>query len=181
MSYKRRLFVPPDLKNTRCERQGLFPERYSARQQKTANRLFNINITSIALDRISADVRRPYERIGLLIGSFLDDGLWVNDIVVGENSDSETSCVLSPEKLARVADDIVRGKLDGRIVGWYHSHPGYGIFMSETDLSTHGKLLQFSPFVIALVVDPEINEFGVWALESEVGVIQVSNDHIRVV
>ena len=181
MSYKRRLFVPLDLKNTRCERQGLFPERYSARQQKTANRLFNINITSIALDRISADVRRPYERIGLLIGSFLDDGLWVNDIVVGENSDSETSCVLSPEKLARVADDIVRGRLDGRIVGWYHSHPGYGIFMSETDLSTHGKLLQFSPFVIALVVDPEINEFGVWALESEVGVIQVSNDHIRVV
>jgi len=147
----------------------------------TANSLFNINITSIALDRISADVRRPYERIGLLIGTFLDDGLWVNDIVVGGNSDSDTLCVLPPEKLARVADDIVRGKIDGRIVGWYHSHPGYGIFMSETDLSTHGKLLQFSPFVIALVVDPEINEFGVWALEPDVGVIQVSTDHIRVV
>jgi 26S proteasome regulatory subunit N11 len=143
--------------------------------------LFNINIASIVLDRISADVRRPYERIGLLIGSFLEDGLWVNEIVVGGDGDSETSCVLSAGKLAKVADDIVRGRLDGRIVGWYHSHPGYGIFMSETDLTTHGKLLQFSPFVIALVVDPEINEFGIWALEPEVVVVQVSNDYIRVI
>jgi proteasome lid subunit RPN8/RPN11 len=143
--------------------------------------LFNINIASVVLDRISADVRRPYERIGLLIGSFLEDGLWVNEIVVGGDGDSETSCVLSAGKLAKVADDIVRGRLDGRIVGWYHSHPGYGIFMSETDLATHGKLLQFSPFVVALVVDPEINEFGIWALEPEVGVVQVSNDYIRVI
>ena len=143
--------------------------------------MFNINIASIVLDRISEDVRRPYERIGLLIGSFLDDGLWVNEIVVGGDGDSETSCVLSSDKLAKVADDIVRGRLDGRIVGWYHSHPGYGIFMSETDLTTHGKLLQFSPFVVALVVDPEINEFGIWALEPEVGVVQVSNDYIRVI
>ena len=143
--------------------------------------MFNINIASVVLDEISADVRRPYERIGLLIGSFLDDGLWVNEIVAGGDGDSETSCVLSAEKLAKVADDIVKGRLDGRIVGWYHSHPGYGIFMSETDLNTHGKLLQFSPFVIALVVDPEMNEFGIWALEPEVGVVQVSNDYIRVV
>jgi proteasome lid subunit RPN8/RPN11 len=143
--------------------------------------LFNINIASIALDRISADVRRPYERIGLLIGTFLNDGLWVNDVVIGGGSDSETSCMLSAKKLARVADDIVRGKIDGRIVGWYHSHPGYGIFMSETDLATHSKLLQFSPFVIALVVDPEINQFGAWALEPGVGVIQVSDDYIRII
>jgi proteasome lid subunit RPN8/RPN11 len=143
--------------------------------------LFNINIASNALDRISADVRRPYERIGLLIGTFLNDGLWVNDVVIGGGSDSETSCMLSANKLARVADDIVKGKIDGRIVGWYHSHPGYGIFMSETDLATHSKLLQFSPFVIALVVDPEINQFGAWALEPGVGVIQVSEDYIRII
>ena len=143
--------------------------------------MFNINIASMVLDRISADVRRPYERIGLLIGSFLDDGLWVNDIVIGGDSNSETSCVLPADKLARVADDIVRGKIDGRIVGWYHSHPGYGIFMSETDMTTHGKLLQFSPFVIALVVDPAINQFGVWALEPDVGVVQVSSEYIRII
>jgi proteasome lid subunit RPN8/RPN11 len=164
-----------------CDRQGLFPEKHSAGQPKTAKSLFNINIASTALDRISADVRRPYERIGLLIGTFLSDGLWVNDVVIGGDGDSETSCIFSAKKLARVADDIVRGKIDGRIVGWYHSHPGYGVFMSETDLTTHSKLLQFSPFVIALVVDPEINQFGAWALEPGVGVIQVSEDYIRII
>jgi proteasome lid subunit RPN8/RPN11 len=143
--------------------------------------LFNINITSTVLDRIGADVRRPYERIGLLIGFMLDDGLWINDVVPGGNEDSDTICVLSPDKLARIADDIVRGKVEGRIVGWYHSHPGFGLFMSETDLDTHGKLLQFSPFVVALVADPEINEFGIWALDPDAGIVQVSNEHIRIV
>jgi len=141
--------------------------------------LFNINITTTVLDRIGADVMRPYERIGLLIGFLLDDGLWINDIVPAGNEDTETSCILPAGKLARVADDIVKGKIEGRIVGWYHSHPGHGIFMSETDLDTHHKLLQFSPFVVALVVDPEINAFGIWALEPDVGIIQVSNDQIR--
>jgi len=143
--------------------------------------LFKINISSTVLDRIGADVRRPYERIGLLIGEFLDDGLWINDLVIGGNEDTETSCILSPEKLARVADDIIKGRLGGRIVGWYHSHPSYGIFMSETDLKTHSKLLQFSPYVVALVVDPAIDEFGIWALEPDIGVVQVSSDHIRII
>jgi hypothetical protein len=53
--------------------------------------------------------------------------------------------------------------------------------MSETDLDTHGKLLQFSPFVVALVVDPETNEFGIWALDPDAGIVQVSNEHIRIV
>ena len=143
--------------------------------------MFDINITSFVLDRIGADIRRPYERIGLLIGTLLDDGLWINDIVLGGNEDSGTSCMLPADKLARIADDIVKGKLQGRIVGWYHSHPGYGIFMSETDLDTQGKLLQFSPFVVALVIDPQINEFGIWALEPGVGIVQVPNEHIRII
>jgi 26S proteasome regulatory subunit N11 len=143
--------------------------------------LFDINITSVVLDQIGADVRRPYERIGVLIGSLLDDGLWINDMVPGGNQDTETSCVLPPDKLARIADDIVKGRLQGSIVGWYHSHPGHGIFMSETDMETHSKLLQFSPLVVALVVDPEENEFGIWALEPEVGIVPVPNEHIRII
>jgi proteasome lid subunit RPN8/RPN11 len=153
----------------------------NAGRSETENGLFRINISSTVLDGIAADVRRPYERIGLLMGDFLDDGLWINDFVIGGNQDTETSCVLSPQKLAKVADDIIKGKLEGRIVGWYHSHPGYGIFMSETDLNTHSKLLQFSPFVVAVVVDPEINEFGIWALEPDVGIVQVSSEHIKII
>jgi proteasome lid subunit RPN8/RPN11 len=39
------------------------------------------------------------------------------------------------------------------IVGWYHSHPGYGCFMSDTDQQT--QMAGFSErFHVALVVDP---------------------------
>jgi len=39
------------------------------------------------------------------------------------------------------------------IVGWYHSHPGYGCFMSDTDQQT--QIAGFSErFHVALVVDP---------------------------
>jgi proteasome lid subunit RPN8/RPN11 len=51
---------------------------------------------------------------------------------------------------------------DTQIVGWYHSHPGFGIFLSEHDLAIHrdcfGGLSQ-----IALVVDPHGRSEGVFA------------------
>jgi proteasome lid subunit RPN8/RPN11 len=49
-----------------------------------------------------------------------------------------------------------------RIVGWYHSHPGYGIFLSATDQHTHAVYFPRS-WHIALVVDPKRNQAGVFA------------------
>ena len=42
---------------------------------------------------------------------------------------------------------------DDRIVGWYHSHPGFGIFLSEHDLFIHRNFFS-APSQIAVVVDP---------------------------
>lgn len=40
------------------------------------------------------------------------------------------------------------------IVGWYHSHPGYGLFLSGTDIATHANGFQaHNPLSIAIVVD----------------------------
>ncbi|MCI0481454.1 MAG: Mov34/MPN/PAD-1 family protein [Candidatus Dadabacteria bacterium] len=39
------------------------------------------------------------------------------------------------------------------IVGWYHSHPGHGCFLSPTDIATQSS--QFAePYHVALVIDP---------------------------
>ena len=49
------------------------------------------------------------------------------------------------------------------IVGWYHSHPGYGCFMSGTDQET--QMSGFSePFHVALVVDPVKKEMRAFRL-----------------
>lgn len=39
------------------------------------------------------------------------------------------------------------------IVGWYHTHPGHGIFLSEKDLSIHNNFFRAANH-LALVIDP---------------------------
>jgi proteasome lid subunit RPN8/RPN11 len=48
---------------------------------------------------------------------------------------------------------------DARIVGWYHSHPGFGVFLSDHDLFIHKNFFS-SPQQIAWVYDPHNDEEG---------------------
>ncbi len=49
------------------------------------------------------------------------------------------------------------------IVGWYHTHPGFGIFMSEYDTFIHHNFFP-APWQVAFVLDPIADEAGffVW-------------------
>jgi len=143
--------------------------------------LFKVFITTRVIERISRDINRPYERIGLLMGVLEDQSLWVNDTIPGDNETSELSCVFPTQRLARVANDILEGRIQGRIVGWYHSHPGHGLFLSQTDLDTHMQFYQFSPYAVSLVADPKSGEFGVWIYENGLGVVQLPANFIHVI
>ena len=46
------------------------------------------------------------------------------------------------------------GRLDNA-VGWYHSHPGYGCWLSGIDVSTQHTQQQFSDPFLAVVIDPD--------------------------
>lgn len=46
-----------------------------------------------------------------------------------------------------------------RIVGWYHSHPGFGIFLSQQDLFIHENFFS-APAQVAWVYDPHSDEEG---------------------
>jgi len=48
---------------------------------------------------------------------------------------------------------------DLKIVGWYHSHPGVGVFLSGHDLFIHQNFFT-APWHIAIVVDPLAKEWG---------------------
>ena len=142
--------------------------------------MFKVFITNKVVEKISRDVNRPTERIGLLMGTLEDQSLWINDIVPGETETSDASCVFPPQRLAEIANDIVEGKIDGRIVGWYHSHPTQGLFLSQTDVGTHMQFHQFSPYAVSLVVDPRSAEFGIWIFETGVGVVQLPENYIHI-
>ena len=51
--------------------------------------------------------------------------------------------------------------VDLKIVGWYHSHPGFGVFLSERDVFIHEHFFS-NPGQVALVVDPTQKTEGVF-------------------
>lgn len=52
------------------------------------------------------------------------------------------------------------------VVGWYHTHPSFGIFLSNMDLDIHrGHFAQ--PGHLALVIDPVRNEWGIYGWTKE--------------
>ena len=53
-----------------------------------------------------------------------------------------------------------------RIVGWYHTHPGLRVFLSEQDRFIHRHFFT-EAFQLALVVDPARSEWGVFRWEGE--------------
>lgn len=46
-----------------------------------------------------------------------------------------------------------------KVVGWHHTHPGYGVFLSTTDTYTHRTHFNL-PWMVALVVDPKAATMG---------------------
>ena len=63
----------------------------------------------------------------------------------------DTWSALHREAAAMYPEDVV--------LGWHHTHPGFGIFLSPYDLFIHRHFFS-EPWQVALVVDPRRCEFG---------------------
>jgi proteasome lid subunit RPN8/RPN11 len=48
---------------------------------------------------------------------------------------------------------------DLSVVGWHHTHPGFGVFLSGYDMFIHRHFFR-APWQVALVVDPQRQELG---------------------
>ena len=53
-----------------------------------------------------------------------------------------------------------------RIVGWFHTHPGYGVFLSGYDLFIHRNFFNL-PWQLAYVIDPVGGEAGFFGWRGE--------------
>lgn len=67
------------------------------------------------------------------------------------------------EEIYRVKDELYA---EERIVGWYHSHPGFGVFLSEHDMFIQQNFFS-SPGQVAWVYDPHTDEEGCFGWVSE--------------
>ncbi len=71
------------------------------------------------------------------------------------------SVTFTHEAWATVHATLERDFPDQQIVGWYHSHPGFGIFLSRHDMFIHENFFS-NPRQIAYVVDPHAGTEGVF-------------------
>ncbi len=94
------------------------------------------------------------EVAGLLLGSLRHDTLLVSDVVTGEQKSSPTHVALEDKFLVRVATEYGRRGKRKSIVGWYHSHPDLGCFVSSIDFATQKRFQSLFPDAVGLVIDP---------------------------
>jgi len=145
--------------------------------------MFYVSISKGTLEKVVEHAKStPNQQVvGVLIGKMSDQTIVVEDAVSGEIEVEVGKATLRGESIAKIADDIINKKIAGNVVGWYHSHPGYGIFMSDIDISTQTRLQQFSSYILALVVDPSTGDTGFFTLDQGTGnVLPLGDNFISV-
>jgi proteasome lid subunit RPN8/RPN11 len=129
---------------------------------------------------VRVSIENSNEVIGLLIGSLINDTLIIEDSITGEFSGEPHRVVLHPTTIAKIADELVKGRLKGNIVGWYHSHTEGGISFSQTDVETQKKLQQFSSLTVGMVVDAKNGNTGFFRVDEKGKPVKIPEDRVRV-
>ena len=117
------------------------------------------------LDAIEEHVRSDLDKEvgGFLVGTLDDGTAHVAASVPALRAQSGTTNVTFThdvwEDVLATVDDDHPGEA---IVGWYHSHPGFGVFLSDHDKFIHANFFP-DPVMVALVVDPLSGEAGWFA------------------
>jgi proteasome lid subunit RPN8/RPN11 len=106
------------------------------------------------------------EICGVLVGRGYRDEqgpfIYIEGAIRGDHAESQVAQVTFTAEtwnhIYAIADNAWP---EGRILGWYHTHPGFGIFLSGMDLFIHDNFFN-SPEQFAIVYDPLSGEEGIF-------------------
>uniref|UniRef100_A0AC34R922 MPN domain-containing protein n=2 Tax=Panagrolaimus sp. JU765 TaxID=591449 RepID=A0AC34R922_9BILA len=117
-----------------------------------------VHISSLALLKMLRHARSgvPMEVMGLMLGEFVDDyTINVVDVFAMPQSGTGVSVeAIDPVYEAKMLDILKKTSRTEMVVGWYHSHPGFGCWLSSVDVETQRNFEALSPRAVAVVVDP---------------------------
>ncbi|ODQ62090.1 hypothetical protein WICANDRAFT_38082, partial [Wickerhamomyces anomalus NRRL Y-366-8] len=127
---------------------------------KDPNYFQHVHISSLALLKMTIHARSggSIEIMGMLTGRIVKNGIVVMDVYPLPVEGTETRVNAQAEGYEFMVQYLDSLKKSGRyenIVGWYHSHPGYGCWLSGIDVATQSLNQQFQDPYLAIVVDPE--------------------------
>ncbi len=115
----------------------------------------------------------PNETMGFFVGyrCTTEDGCkltLVKDIIAGPVMGYRASAEVTKESRGVFLKQILDKHPDCSEVGWWHSHPNFGCFLSGTDEGNHLRWYD-NPFCIALVYDPIREEHAIfkWSTKRE--------------
>jgi len=110
--------------------------------------------------RVHTSIDMQHEVGGVLVGQWLLDDQLDQQFIVIENSlparhtrQGRMFLTFTQDSLVFFHKTIEEHYSGKRIVGWYHTHPGMGIFLSHYDTWLHSNFFP-EPWQVALVVDP---------------------------
>jgi len=124
-----------------------------------------VRFESGVLERIRRHARSSMEAeiCGVLLGSSHGGEVVVDACIAGEHAAQGGSHVtFTQETWEHIYQMKDRDFPDRKIVGWYHSHPGFGVFLSEYDRFIHEHFFA-AVHQIAWVFDPHSDEEGCFA------------------
>jgi len=117
-----------------------------------------IYISSLALLKMLKHGRAgvPMEVMGLMLGEFVDDyTVRVVDVFAMPQSGTSVSVEsVDPVFQTKMLEMLQQTNRPEMVVGWYHSHPGFGCWLSATDINTQQSFEQLNQRAVAVVVDP---------------------------
>lgn len=119
----------------------------------------NVLITALALVKMSmhAKLGGSIEIMGMLTGKVIGTSIIVMDVYSLPVEGTETRVNAQNEAyeyMVQYLDLMVSAGREEHIVGWYHSHPGYGCWLSGIDVATQSLNQNFQDPYLAIVVDP---------------------------
>jgi len=117
-----------------------------------------VYISSMALLKMLKHGRAgvPMEVMGLMLGDFIDDyTVKCVDVFAMPQSGTGVSVeAVDPVFQTRMLDMLKQTGRPEMVVGWYHSHPGFGCWLSGVDINTQQSFEALNQRAVAVVVDP---------------------------
>ncbi|MCJ1357222.1 MAG: COP9 signalosome catalytic subunit rri1 [Icmadophila ericetorum] len=128
--------------------------------KKDPNHFKNVRISAVALLKMVMHARSggSLEVMGLMQGKIAGDTFIVTDAFPLPVEGTETRVNASEEANEYVVQYLQLCRDNGRLdnaVGWYHSHPGYGCWLSGIDVTTQMTQQTFQDPFLAVVIDPD--------------------------
>jgi proteasome lid subunit RPN8/RPN11 len=127
---------------------------------------FRIFIAETAFDQICSNADNTREVGGILVGDVLRDEngpyVRVDSIIEALHAEeSGTELTITHATWNHIHEQMDSTHSGKRILGWYHTHPNFGIFLSERDQFIQQSFFNLA-FQIALVYDPVRRVHGVF-------------------